>query len=432
MELDEDDVGGLGEEDFEEGMRQNAEEYDAADKDADNKLDFTEFCAMVRQREVGEFTEEELRARFVALDSDGSGKVDMGEYLQFSLRDALARSSDRVIDLFKKWDEDKSGVIDKKEFCQAMNALGFSIPPAECAKVFDQLDEDKSGRIEYKELNAVLRKGTGSDAAKRHLQRGKDAQGKTGKGSAKANNSNYQSARVAALPPMVKLSTKGGKNVAEQLKDIIQENSVKLIDLFREWDTDGNGAIDAKEFRKAVSALGYDVPKKEMNKVFESLDPSGDGYIEYGEFKKMMRDPSKAYTAVVPEEPPAEKPKKVAPPPPPEPEPEPEPPKDWAAIRIQAHARGMATRARVIPLIIQERAKRLFKKPQLRSMPPTIVGRRVRVWWSVDQRWYEAKVLQYQKALGWQVRYEEAGVKWATATRWHNFAFEKWELVDEE
>ena len=169
MELDEDDVGGLGEEDFEEGMRQNAEEYDAADKDADNKLDFTEFCAMVRQREVGEFTEEELRARFVALDSDGSGKVDMGEYLQFSLRDALARSSDRVIDLFKKWDEDKSGVIDKKEFCQAMNALGFSIPPAECAKVFDQLDEDKSGRIEYKELNAVLRKGTGSDAAKRHL-----------------------------------------------------------------------------------------------------------------------------------------------------------------------------------------------------------------------------------------------------------------------
>ena len=66
------------------------------------------------------------------------------------------------------------------------------------------------------------------------------------------------------------------------------------------------------------------------------------------------------------------------------------------------------------------------------SMPPTIVGRRVRVWWSVDQRWYEAKVLQYQTALGWQVRYEEAGVKWATATRWHNFAFEKWELVDEE
>ena len=428
MELDEEDVGGLGEEDFEEGMRQNAEEYDAADKDADNKLDFGEFCAMVRQREVGDFTEEELKARFAALDADGSGKVDMGEYLQFSLRDALARSSDRVIDLFKKWDEDKSGVIDKKEFCQAMNALGFSIPPAECGKVFDQLDEDKSGKLEYKELNAVLRKGTGSDAAKRHLQRGKDAQGKSGKGTARANNSNYQSARVAALPPMVKLSIKSGKNVAEQLKEILDQNSVKLIDLFREWDTDGNGAIDAKEFRKAVSALGYDVPKKEMNKVFADLDASGDGFIEYGEFKKVLRDPSKVHVAVIPDEP-VEKPKKVAPPPP---EPEPEPPADWAAVRIQARARGMATRGRVIPLIIQERAKRLFKKPVHRTMPPTIVGSRVRVWWSVDQRWYEAKVLQYQKALGWQVRYDEEGVKWASATRWHNFAFEKWEIIDED
>ena len=30
---------------------------------------------------------------------------------------------------------------------------------------------------------------------------------------------------------------------------------MKLIDLFREWDEDGNGAVDKKEFRKAVAAL---------------------------------------------------------------------------------------------------------------------------------------------------------------------------------
>ena len=103
---DEGDVVGTGEEAFEAGMKQNAMERDAADGDQDGKLDFGEFCNLVRSREEGEFTEEELKTRFEQLDDDGSGQVDMAEYLQFSLRDALARSTERVVDLFKKWDED--------------------------------------------------------------------------------------------------------------------------------------------------------------------------------------------------------------------------------------------------------------------------------------------------------------------------------------
>merc|ERR1711965_1144800 len=92
------DAAGTGEEDFEVGMRQNAAERDAADADNDGKLDFAEFCSFVRDREEGEFTEEELKKRFDALDEDGSGKVDMAEYLMWSLKDALMRSSSRVVD----------------------------------------------------------------------------------------------------------------------------------------------------------------------------------------------------------------------------------------------------------------------------------------------------------------------------------------------
>ena len=50
----------------------------------------------MRDREVGEFTDEELKKRFDALDEDGSGQVDMHEYLQWSLKDVLQRSSSRV------------------------------------------------------------------------------------------------------------------------------------------------------------------------------------------------------------------------------------------------------------------------------------------------------------------------------------------------
>ena len=154
-------------------MRQNAMERDAADADNDGKLDFAEFCVFVRDREAGEFTDEELKQRFDALDDDGSGKIDMAEYLQWSLRDALMRSSSRVVDLFRMWDEDRSGTVDKGEFHKAVRALGFDVQREDTDAVFESLDDDKSGNLEYKELNEMLRKGVGAEAAKANLKRAK-------------------------------------------------------------------------------------------------------------------------------------------------------------------------------------------------------------------------------------------------------------------
>ena len=289
-----DDCTGTGEEDFEVGMKQNAMEYDAADVDQDSKLDFDEFCKMIRDREQGAHTDEELRTRFDQLDSDGSGKIEVHEYLQFSLKDSLARSSERVCDLFKRWDEDKSGSVDKREFIRAIKSLGFDIPEQDIALVFDQLDDDKSGHLEYKELNTMLRKGSGASAAQRNLSRNNQRRdgGPGAKLTAKNLNANFDGNRVAALPPMVRLDP-GEGGIPEQLNAILAKHSVKLIDLFRDWDMDGNGAIDKKEFRMAVTALGYDVEKKDMDAAFDLLDDVKDGFIEYNEFKQALSKNSK-------------------------------------------------------------------------------------------------------------------------------------------
>ena len=58
----------------------------------------------------------------------------------------------------------------------------------------------------------------------------------------------------------------------EQLSISCKSTSVKLIDLFREWDDDGNGALDKKEMRAAMAALGYDAPRKEVDAFFDSID----------------------------------------------------------------------------------------------------------------------------------------------------------------
>jgi Ca2+-binding EF-hand superfamily protein len=198
------DVAGTGEEDFEAGMRQNAMERDAADANNDGKLDFAEFCGFVREREEGNFTDEELRQRFDALDMDRSGMVDMAEYLTWSLREALSRSSSRVVDLFRAWDEDKSGTVDKGEFFKAVRALGFDVTQPETDAVFDTIDVDDSGTVEYKELHETLRTGVGSEGTKNRLKRMQGRRADRGRGAkitAKNINANYVTARTATLPP---------------------------------------------------------------------------------------------------------------------------------------------------------------------------------------------------------------------------------------
>jgi len=289
---EEGDVAGKGEEDFEAGMRQNAMERDAADADQDGKLDFGEFCQFVRDREEGEFTEEDLKKRFDALDEDGSGKVDMSEYLLWSLREALSRSAQRVIDVLHAWDEDRSGSVDAKEFTKAIRALGFDVDKEDAEAVFAALDADGSGQLEYKELNTMLRKGVGSDATKSKLKRGQSMQadrGRMAKVTNKNINTNYMANRAQALPPMVRLEAQGETSVQEQLHDALKDHSVKLIDLFREWDDDGNGALDKKELRKAVVALGYDAPRKEVDALFDSIDDDNSGWIEYRSSRRHSR-----------------------------------------------------------------------------------------------------------------------------------------------
>jgi arylsulfatase A-like enzyme len=77
-------------------------------------------------------------------------------------------------------------------------------------------------------------------------------------------------------------------SVQEQLRDVLKMHGAKLMDLFREWDDDGNGAVDKHEFRKAIAALGYDAPKSQIDALFNSMDEDGSGWIEYHELKDAL------------------------------------------------------------------------------------------------------------------------------------------------
>ena len=48
----------------------------------------------------------------------------------------------------------------------------------------------------------------------------------------------------------------------EQIRDYLSQKGVRVIELFRQWDDDGTGKIEKKEFRRGMKELGLTVKAK--------------------------------------------------------------------------------------------------------------------------------------------------------------------------
>ena len=83
-------------------------------------------------------------------------------------------------------------------------------------------------------------------------------------------------------------------SIQQELRYALAANHAKVLDLFRQWDSDGDGTVRKAELRKAVALLGYDVPNVEVDKLFESFDRDGGGAIEYKELQRAIRRQAEA------------------------------------------------------------------------------------------------------------------------------------------
>jgi hypothetical protein len=77
--------------------------------------------------------------------------------------------------------------------------------------------------------------------------------------------------------------------VAVQLRDALTRNAVRVMDLFRDWDTDGDGQVSKKEFRRAMRKMGFDATRATVDEVFDSWDADRSGQVDFNELNKQLR-----------------------------------------------------------------------------------------------------------------------------------------------
>lgn len=214
------------------------------------ELDFREFSALVREREMAIHSEAALRRRFSELDIDGSGYIDMPEFIKFALRDALQRSAAEVTFLLAQWDSDGNGTVEREEWRAAINHFGFEARDEEIDAIFDELDFNRSGSLELRELKQKLFEahsarvdptGKNEPADPRHRLR--PTQWRQGTDDA-------QKLLDATASAAAGVAVKDGTDVRRQLAIMLEKQSARLLDIIRAWDENGDGLIQKSEFRQ--------------------------------------------------------------------------------------------------------------------------------------------------------------------------------------
>lgn len=253
------------------------------------KLTYESFCKLAREREGGAASDVELRVRFAALDLDGSGKADLNEYNCHCLREALRRSSSRVIDLFRSWDVDGSGEVDREEFRRAIRQLNLDYVADDAAidRMFALFDDDDNGTLEYHELRKQLSVGAGK-TLEPLLRPGAVDLGPSGLKHRLRRRDSI--AKGTKMVRRASVDLRGNQTVQEQLKAVLRANAARVIDLFREWDDDGNGTISKKEFRQGLRLFGLDADRGELDALFDALDKDGGGTLDFKELDKALRN----------------------------------------------------------------------------------------------------------------------------------------------
>jgi Ca2+-binding EF-hand superfamily protein len=166
--------------------------------------------------------------------------------------------------LFRAFDADGSGEIDKAEFQSGLQKLGILLTGAEVDLLWPLFDLDGSGEVDLQELIEFLTKGGKKGVAG---QDERETREKDTMDSSKVQRIGRIEQKTNYRKVMLELRT--------DLKFAINQHlifsSKTSTEFFTEFDTDGNGVFDMKEFIYLLAKVDIEVGEAEMNMLWPLL-----------------------------------------------------------------------------------------------------------------------------------------------------------------
>ncbi|XP_039196955.1 calcium-binding protein 4 [Crotalus tigris] len=141
---------------------------------------------------------------------------------------------DELLDAFKEFDTDEDGYLTYKDLGDCMRTMGYMPTEMELLEISQHIKMRMGGRIDFEEF-------------------------------------------VEMMSP----------KLLEETAHMVGVRELKIA--FREFDTDGDGAISSFELRQAVTALlGEQLNAQELDEILQDVDLNGDGKVDFDEFVMML------------------------------------------------------------------------------------------------------------------------------------------------
>merc|ERR1712072_1274087 len=136
---------------------------------------------------------------------------------------------EEIKEAFDLFDNDNSGAISVNELTAAMKSLGFDVKHAVVYNMVSDLDADGSGEIEFDEFLDVM------------------------------------TAKIT------------DKNTKEEIDRV-----------FKLFDKDRNGTLEADDLSRVCKELGEDMPEEDAREVIQRMDLDGDGAVGLDDFYNVL------------------------------------------------------------------------------------------------------------------------------------------------
>jgi Ca2+-binding EF-hand superfamily protein len=219
------------------------------------------------------------RHRGTSRGSHGAAHTDAWSHASSRLHRRLVAHLKAVHTLASMWDINRDGLVNRRELQRGLLLFGVNMSEADLDVLFQLYDSNGDGGIDLNELSKAVEVGGLADMSKAAVEEDEKL--------------NLQPAsrrgRTKTLGSWQMRQVDGGQSVQEQLRSALTQQAVRVIDLFREWDTSSDGLVQLGEFQKGVKRLGYDGDPSVVADLFCSWDADGSGAISLVELNKILR-----------------------------------------------------------------------------------------------------------------------------------------------